>query len=230
MPNNSFVSSIRWTIAAGDQFSYTRCRKHLLNSPKRNPQLRLSRRPQQQAIITHVAIIDEVWGWFITASLHRTQWQCRWSSGTWKNGARQKQDHNPRLPKNRLHQSRTTCSLRNPWDTAPWRERGAEELPNARQFGGVDSCSTHNLQCCIWNTTTSSGCLSTRDTCLLEWVLRKATKMPKELEVLPYEEKLSKQRLFSCERRNLGGWGWNSLHVNISTSTWQREQRWWKHF
>lgn len=58
--NNSFVSSIRWTIAAGDcdQLGWTRCRKHLLlNIPKWNPKLILSSRPQQQAIITHVVTI-----------------------------------------------------------------------------------------------------------------------------------------------------------------------------
>lgn len=89
----------------------------------------------------HSCSDHQVWGCFITASFYWMQWQCRWSSGTWKKGARQKLDHNPRLPKNRLHQSRTTCSSKNPWDTAPWRERGAEELSKASSVGEL----THTL-------------------------------------------------------------------------------------
>lgn len=73
-----------------------------------------------------------------------------------------------------------------------------------QQVEGADSHSTHSLQHRIWNTRTSSGLPSTRDTCLLEWVLRKATKMLQELEDLSYEEKPSKKKLFSWEKWKFG--------------------------
>lgn len=80
-----------------------------------------------------------------------------------KKGARQKQDHNPRLPKNRLHQSRTAYSpvcFEESMGYSSLERKGCRRALRCQQFGGVDSCSTHNLQCFIWNTTTSSGCLS----------------------------------------------------------------------
>lgn len=59
-----------------------------------------------------------------------------------------------------VHQS----PLKNPQHTVLWREESAEELSNA------DSSSIHNLQHTIWNTTASSGCSRTRNTCLPEGV------------------------------------------------------------
>lgn len=53
IPNNSFVPSTWWIIAASGQFGWTRSSKHLLlNSPKWNPKLKSSSSLQLQAIIT----------------------------------------------------------------------------------------------------------------------------------------------------------------------------------
>lgn len=64
---------------------------------------------------------------------------------------------------------------------------------------------------------------------LLEWVLRKAAKILKELEVLSYEDKPSKQKLFSCEKRKTWeGGGGISKWISPPPPD-GREQRWWKH-
>lgn len=242
--NNSSVSSIRWTIAASDcdQLGWTRCRKHLLlNSPKWNPKLILSRRPQQQAIITHVVTIK-----FEGLSSHHHVTGCSDSAGEAQEPERREQDKS-RITT--LDFIRTDFGLFIKW---LWRTHGIQQLPGEK---GVQKSSLMPAGWGSWlmlytqlatpylEYHSSSGLPSTRDTCLLESGLSQDSKMLKELEHLSYEEKPSKQRLFSWEKWKLGREGveyppHEYLHLHLmeegkgdgnillSNIQWQAKRRW----
>lgn len=149
---------------------------------------------------------------------------CSGRAGEVQEPERREQD-NPRLPKNRPHQSRTACCssvfLEESTGYSSLERKECRRALQCQQFGGADSCSTHNLQCCIWNTTASSECPPEQET-LVYWSesWERPLRWLKDWRFCHMRRNQASRDCLAVKRENLWGWGWNSLHVNISTSIW----------